>query len=166
MHALTLLLGIPSLIVMTPILPIPERVRQSTTIPLSRLGIYILIIGLSFLPTKAMAFIGDLTLVMALVSNYLLPGQSFAALVCSYSMDSKALVYIIAFYFKRPLSIVVPSQGETGSTPDELLQRKERSLQRAQLKKRIVWDLGVWLLLLPVGGGGIAWAAGRLTGQW
>jgi len=30
---------------------------------------------------------------------------------------------------------------------DELLQRKEIALQRRQARKRIVWDIGVWLQL-------------------
>ncbi|KAF8869583.1 hypothetical protein CPB84DRAFT_1803853 [Gymnopilus junonius] len=30
---------------------------------------------------------------------------------------------------------------------DELLLRKERALQKKQFRKRIVWDIGVWLLL-------------------
>lgn len=42
------------------------------------------------------------------------------------------------------------------SVYDELLLRKERALQKKQFRKRIVWDIGVWLLLgaslLVVGG--------------
>lgn len=30
---------------------------------------------------------------------------------------------------------------------DELLLRKERALQKKQLRKRIVWDIGTWTLL-------------------
>jgi len=29
-----------------------------------------------------------------------------------------------------------------------------------------VWDVGVWVLLLPVGGGGVVWGVGRLAGKW
>jgi hypothetical protein len=28
---------------------------------------------------------------------------------------------------------------------DELLQRKERALQKKQFKKRIIWDVGAWV---------------------
>ena len=49
---------------------------------------------------------------------------------------------------------------------DELLLRKERTLQRRRLGRRLVWDLGVWLVLLPVGGAGLAWAVGRAVGAF
>ncbi|KAF9026163.1 hypothetical protein BDZ89DRAFT_1040198 [Hymenopellis radicata] len=157
MNALTLLLGIPSVLVTSPSLPIPERVRQSTTIPLSRLGIFILVLIFALLPGVVFAVISDIVLVCALLSTYFLP----------------ALVHITAHYLKRPLSIIMPpstpnpyAQVTSPTTHDELLQRKERALQRKQLKKRIIWDLGVWFLLLPVGCGGGAWAVGHLAGKW
>ena len=49
---------------------------------------------------------------------------------------------------------------------DELLQRKERTLQRKRLGRRLVWDVTAWALLLPVGGGGLLWAIGRINGTW
>lgn len=52
------------------------------------------------------------------------------------------------------------------SRNDELLQRKERTLQRRRLGKRIGWDLGVWVLLVPVVGVGVAWGGGRVAGRW
>jgi hypothetical protein len=39
-------------------------------------------------------------------------------------------------------------------------------LQRAQFTRRVIWDVGVWVLLLPVGGGGVVWALGRVFGRW
>jgi hypothetical protein len=39
------------------------------------------------------------------------------------------------------------SAGGVDNRADELLQRKERALQRKQFRKRIVWDLGVWVQL-------------------
>ncbi|KAF9006881.1 hypothetical protein BDZ89DRAFT_1095401 [Hymenopellis radicata] len=157
MNALTLLLGIPSVLATSPSLPIPERVRQSTTIPLSRLGIFILVLIFALLPGVVFAVISDIVLVCALLSTYFLP----------------ALVHITAHYLKRPLSIIMPpstpnpyAQVTSPTAHDELLQRKERALQRKQLKKRIIWDLGVWFLLLPVGCGGGAWAVGHLAGKW
>lgn len=78
--------------------------------------------------------------------------------------------------FRRPLSIVMPATpaapvhhpvlGRSDSYNDELLQRKERTLQRRRFARRILWDVGVWTLLLPVSGGGLVWAGGRLAGRW
>jgi hypothetical protein len=102
----------------------------------------------------------NLLILLAFLATYFLP----------------ALIHITAHNFKRPLSIVIPSLGGTApSTPrengtdagaDELLQRKERSLQRRQWRKRLVWDIGVWVLLVPVGGGGFGWFVGRWMGVW
>lgn len=53
----------------------------------------------------------------------------------------------------------------TRSVYDELLQRKERALQKRQSRKRIVWDVGVWLLfLLTVAG--VVGAAILLVQAW
>jgi hypothetical protein len=49
---------------------------------------------------------------------------------------------------------------------DELLVRKERALQKTRLMRRVAWDVAVWTMLLPVGGGGAVWAVGRLVGWW
>jgi hypothetical protein len=109
-----------------------------------------------------------LTLVMALTSTYFVP----------------AFVHVLTHFFKRPLAIVVPprtallhtpsgdldtADGSRQSSPrtiyDELLLRKERALQRKQLKKRIVWDIGVWLLL-GASGTGVVFVAGNFVGVW
>lgn len=37
------------------------------------------------------------------------------------------------------------SDARAASDVNELLQRKERALQKKQLRRRIVWDLGVWV---------------------
>jgi len=182
--ALTLLLGIPSIIVTTPSLPIPERVRRNTTIPLSKTLLFVIVTVLSLLPVKISHVCSDIVIVCALAATYFLP----------------ALVHITTHFFKRPLSIVMPtlpttphnpnqttfsssftslpplpdsSMGPISSTStepnsanDPLLQRKELMLQRKQFGKRIVWDIGVWVLLLPVGGGGFVWAIGRIAGKW
>jgi len=100
-------------------------------------------------------------MVMALLSTYFLP----------------AFVHISTHFFKKPLTIVIPRKPvqQYSSTPDlssavgndahgigsglgqtsmidpihdELLLRKERALQKKQFKKRIVWDMAVWTLLL------------------
>ena len=49
---------------------------------------------------------------------------------------------------------------------DELLQRKERTLQRRRLGRRLAFDVLAWVVVVPVGGGGVAWAVGRLRGSW
>ncbi|KAK0188123.1 hypothetical protein F5146DRAFT_1226459 [Armillaria mellea] len=158
LNALTLLLAVPSILVTSPSLPIPERVRQSTNVPLSKLAIFALASLVSLVPNVVFAVVSDVLLASCLSSTFILP----------------AFLHIVIHYFKRPLSIIMPStpgpyhrSGEASpSSHDELLQRKERALQRSQTRKRIIWDLGVWVLLLPVGGGGFIWAIGHLTGKW
>ncbi|KAJ7643929.1 hypothetical protein FB45DRAFT_823717 [Roridomyces roridus] len=153
-NALTLLLAIPSVLITTPTLPIPERIRRSTSLPLSKSLTLILTIALSLVPTPIARVLSDILIASACASTYFLP----------------ALVHITTHFFKRPLSIVIPtihsSQEALPAEADELLQRKERALQQRQFRKRLVWDIGVWVLLLPVGGGGFVWGAGRLAGRW
>ncbi|KAJ4482293.1 hypothetical protein J3R30DRAFT_3458271 [Lentinula aciculospora] len=179
--AITLLLGIPLVLNTTPPLPIPERLRRTTTIPLSKTIIFIIVAILSLVPVNVSRVYSDILIVCALGSTYFLP----------------ALVHITTHFFKRPLSIIMPtipstpnnsssanfssslpplpdssfgSMSSMSSSPnsanDPLLQRKEFMMQRKQFGKRIIWDIGVWTLLLPVGGGGFIWAVGRIAGQW
>ncbi|KAJ7244988.1 hypothetical protein B0H12DRAFT_793494 [Mycena haematopus] len=162
LNALTLLLAIPSVLVTTPSSPLSERLRRATSsIPLLTYITLTLVASLSLVPTRVARVLSDVLLVCACASTFFLP----------------ALVHITSHFFKRPLAIVVPagrsemlmapptpSAGE--SAADELLQRKERALQRTQWRKRVVWDVGVWVLLLPVGGGGVVWGVGRLGGKW
>ncbi|KIK69683.1 hypothetical protein GYMLUDRAFT_236179 [Collybiopsis luxurians FD-317 M1] len=185
LSALTLLLGIPSTVITTPSLPIPERLRRSTTIQLSKTFSFIIVVVLSLVPARVSRVHSDILIVCALAATYFLP----------------ALVHITTHFFKHPLSIIMPtlptssqntpnnplstnfpsglpplpdsSFGPLSSTTtsansanDPLLQRKEFMLQRKQFGKRILWDVGVWVLLLPVGGGGFVWAVGRIAGKW
>ncbi|KAJ7367175.1 hypothetical protein DFH08DRAFT_729664 [Mycena albidolilacea] len=161
LNALTLLLAIPSVLVTTPSLPISERIRRATSIPLSKYLTFTLVAALSLVPTRAARVLSDALLVCACAGTFFLP----------------ALIHITIHFFKRPLAIVVPPpelpltpspSADQGlpSAADELLQRKERALQRTQWRKRVVWDVGVWVLLLPVGGGGVVWGVGRLAGKW
>jgi hypothetical protein len=120
-------------------------------------------------------FIIFITLFMAHMGTYFIP----------------TFLHVSQHFFKRPLAIVVPrtqpsqtppEAGELGnahigpsisrrSLPpsprihDELLLRKERALQKKQLKKRIAWDIGVWVLLLTSLTGLIGYG-GYLTGAW
>ncbi|KAG6914094.1 hypothetical protein DXG01_002458 [Tephrocybe rancida] len=152
LNAATLLLSIPALIVTSPPLPIPDRLRHSTTFPLSRTLIATLVAALSLVPSSVAAILSDILLLSALTSTYFLP----------------ALLHIIAHFFERPLTILTPHGAqprESHAGPDELLLRKERALQKRQFRKRIVWDLGVWVLLLG-GGAGFVAAIGRVAGSW
>lgn len=156
LNASNLLLGIPALLVTAPPLPIPDRVRHATTIPISRILLSILVFALTLVPARVSTTLSDILLVFALTSTYFLP----------------ALLHVVAHFFRRPIAIVVPQvpgtplPSQPRSNPaDELLLRKEHALQKRQFRKRIVWDLGVWLLL--VGGvAGLAAAVGRVAGEW
>ncbi|CAK5284126.1 unnamed protein product [Mycena citricolor] len=158
LNALTLLLGIPSILVTTPSLPIPERIHRSTNIPLSKYLIFALVFALSLVPTRIARILSDVLIACACAGTFFLP----------------ALIHITTHFFQRPLSIVMPAmpsapnsqQPSRPSSMDELLQRKERALQKRQFRKRVIWDIGVWTLLLPVGGGGFMWGAGHLFGKW
>ncbi|KAJ3731275.1 hypothetical protein DFJ43DRAFT_999382 [Lentinula guzmanii] len=166
LSAITLLLGIPLVLTTTPSLPIPERLRRRTTIPLSKTIIFIIVVALSLVPMNVFRVYSDMLIICALAGTYFLP----------------ALVHITTHFFKRPLSIIVPALplpplpdssfslvSPTSTTPnsanDPLLQRKELMLRRKQFGRRIIWDIGVWTLLLPVGGGGFLWAAARIAGR-
>ncbi|KAI0330492.1 hypothetical protein GY45DRAFT_1208512, partial [Cubamyces sp. BRFM 1775] len=159
--AASLLLSIPSILITTPALPIPISIRRVTNFPLSKVLIYTITICLSILPASITRVGSDVTLILAFLSTYVVP----------------AFIHITIHNFRRPLSIVIPPTTPNPSSSsqrlepsesrnDELLQRKERTLQRRRLGRRLVWDIGVWVLLLPVGGGGVAWAVGRMAGKW
>ncbi|GLB38208.1 hypothetical protein LshimejAT787_0500730 [Lyophyllum shimeji] len=153
LNAATLLLGIPALAVGIPPLPIPDRIRHATTIPISKILLSILITAVALVPPEVHTVLSDILLVSALLGTYFLP----------------ALLHVIAHFFRRPRAIVVPQvNGPPADGPrptDELLLRKERALQRRQFRRRIVWDIGVWILLLG-GGAGFVAAVGRVAGKW
>ncbi|KAI0916886.1 hypothetical protein AcV7_005756 [Taiwanofungus camphoratus] len=161
-NAATLMLSIPSILITTPSLPVPFSIRRSTNLPVSKILIYFITICLSLPPPSVSSAFSDLLIMMAFLSTYMLP----------------AFIHIILHNFRRPLSIIIPPSTPVTSSSsahtvdasdsrhDELLQRKERTLQRRRLGRRIVWDIGAWVLLVPVGGGGLVWAGGRLAGRW
>jgi phosphatidylglycerophosphate synthase len=158
--ASSLLLSIPSVLVSTPPLPVPLAVRRVCKLDLSKTAFILVVVLLSLAPPSIATFLNDLTLSLALGGTYLLP----------------AWAHITIHYFRRPISIVIPhSVPNTPQTihsptpshsPDALLQRKERLLQRRRLGRRVLWDVGVWLLLIPISVFGMVWAGGRLVGKW
>ncbi|KAI0763595.1 hypothetical protein BD413DRAFT_483917 [Trametes elegans] len=159
LNAATLLLSIPAILITTPALPIPISIRHVTNFSVSKVLIYLITICLALLPASMERFGSDITLILAFLSTYTVP----------------AFIHITIHNFRRPLTIVIPPTTPNPSAPrletseshnDELLQRKERTLQRRRLGRRLVWDVGVWVLLVPVGGGGLIWAIGRMAGKW
>ncbi|KAI0784770.1 hypothetical protein C8Q75DRAFT_777550 [Abortiporus biennis] len=160
----TLAFTIPLFIITTSALPIPLSIRRNTNFPVSKAIMWITCIILALVPRNIARILSDLTLVLAFLGTYVVP----------------AIIHITIFNFRRPLTIVIPPSTPvtplTSSSPhhlhpsdsrnDELLQRKERTLQRRRLGKRLIWDIGVWVLLVPIGGGGLAWAGGRILGKW
>ncbi|KAF8842204.1 hypothetical protein BDN67DRAFT_899961 [Paxillus ammoniavirescens] len=164
LRAATLLLSVPSVILATPLFPLPSGIRRLTPVN-SGLFITTFVVGtLSVVPAPVMRIFNDVTLFLAVSGTFLLP----------------ALVHIIIHYFRRPLSIIVP-QGQSSvpttprfahaqlsppPSPDPLLQRKERLLQRNRLGKRILWDIGIWIVLMPICACTLVWAGGRVAQQW
>jgi hypothetical protein len=169
---LTLILGIPSVIVTTP--PAFSGLRSSVKFNASRVFTIFLVLLLALIPppsfpnlakgdhsylasSRVSAVLTIILMVMALLSTYFLP----------------AFVHISTHFFKRPVTIVIPRKPvqqhssapdltsaandahgigstlrQTDAVHDELLLRKEKALQKKQFRKRIVWDIGVWTLLL------------------
>ncbi|KAG0704252.1 hypothetical protein DFH29DRAFT_912547 [Suillus ampliporus] len=158
--ASSLLLAIPSVLVSIPPLPIPLAARRVCKLDLSKVTLIFVVVLLSLAPPSMATILNDLTLLLALIGTYFLP----------------AWAHITIHYFRRPISIViphsVPNTPQTAQTPssppspDPLLQRKERLLQRRRLGRRVLWDVGVWLLLIPISLFGMVWAGGRLFGKW
>lgn len=90
------------------------------------------------------------------------------------------MVHITIHYFRRPLAIVVSQEpssvpsaprtpdAERSPSPsrDPLLQRKEWLLQRSRFGKRLLWDIVIWIVLIPICACASVWAVGRLARQW
>lgn len=61
---------------------------------------------------------------------------------------------------------VQTSSSRTGTSKvDELLLRKERALQKRQFRRRILWDIGVWVLLIASVMGFVGYV-GFLASAW
>lgn len=67
-----------------------------------------------------------------------------------------------------PLTSSEPAtaSGSNSVDPEALLRHKEHSLQRRRLARRVLWDIGVWVVLGPVGTAATVWTAGRAMGVW
>ena len=194
LSATTLVLGIPFVVVTLPLVPVPHTMRRRVN-PLlaSRTLQYLAAVTLSLLSAAFSRAISDVLMLLAFLGTFTVPGKSYlptlmhcpslflsserpchADINTSLPSHKTAFIHIVIHNFRRPLSIVMPMPPNTPSVSlrpsdshtDELLQQKERMLQRRRLTRRLFWDIGVWVLLLPVGGGGVVWAAGRLAGHW
>lgn len=62
-----------------------------------------------------------------------------------------ALAYLVLFHLRRPRLILVSDPDSPQFSNDDLLQRKEREMQRRLSGRRIGTDLGVFGVLGPVG---------------
>lgn len=163
LSALCLIFGIPPvwIISLSPRLPTSRTTPHASKI---RYGIWGLIILISiFIPPIFVRFLLRLLVFAVLSLTYPLP----------------AMLHIFEHNFYPPLSILVTDEavgnhdpegharGDTAgvmqddpNSTDSLLQRKERSLQRRRLGRRILWDMIVWIILLPFGIVITAWATG------
>ncbi|KAL5524570.1 hypothetical protein ACEPAF_9710 [Sanghuangporus sanghuang] len=165
--AFILLLAIPPLITTSPAIIMPFTLAGVSRRTVGKYAYLVVLFVLSLLPRALEPVLEDTAVLLVLLSTYFLP----------------ALLHIVVHIIRRPTSIlvdrpllhhtsgVVSDDEEVGAfgydrETEELLLRKERALQRRRLGRRIMWDLGVWILLFPVGGGGMVWAIGRLVHAW
>ncbi|KIM63390.1 hypothetical protein SCLCIDRAFT_1214283 [Scleroderma citrinum Foug A] len=158
-----LVLSIPSIIVSTPSLRFPHILYRYYVNP-SRLFTIFCVVSLSLVSPSVTCTLRDVTLLLACSGTFLLP----------------ALTHITIHYFRRPLAIIIPQASRSvpgtprssgvgsSSRPslDPLLQRKERALQRRRLGRRLMWDIGIWLLLIPACASTLVWTVGRIARKW
>jgi len=158
LHASTLVLTLPQILVKTPTIPLPFRSRRVTNASVSHLVSAVVIFIFAAATPKLFYVLSNITLVLTLAGTYLLP----------------AVIHITLHNIRKPLSIILPPQTQSAQNfaepspalNDPLLQRKERLLQRRRLFRRLIWDIGTWTLLIPISGGGFIWAGGRLANRW
>ncbi|KAI9573562.1 hypothetical protein HD554DRAFT_2310743 [Boletus coccyginus] len=160
-----LVLSIPSIVVSVISLPFHHGVAYHFLhTDLALYVITVVILALSLVPPTVASILDDVILFLAVFGAFLLP----------------ALAHITIHYFRRPLAIVVPHapssvpnsprSSDLGRSPspsrDPLLQRKEWLLQRSRFGKRLLWDVVVWIVLIPTCICALVWAAGRLARRW
>ncbi|KAF9777542.1 hypothetical protein BJ322DRAFT_1015606 [Thelephora terrestris] len=158
LHASTLMLTVPQILVNIPTIPLPFRSRHVTNASISHLVSAVVIFTLAVGTPEFFHVLSNVALVYILAGTYVLP----------------AAIHITLHHIRRPLTIILPPQTQPtrsftepdSAMHDPLLQRKERLLQRRRLYRRLVWDIGAWILLIPFGGGCLVWAGGRLAGKW
>ncbi|KAG8961004.1 hypothetical protein FRC03_005889 [Tulasnella sp. 419] len=140
--AIALLLGIPALWIGT-VTP-----RLKTTNVRWKWALWVGIVSLaSFAGPKFSNKIRDLAMICCVGWGYVVP----------------ALLHITLHTLRPPLSIILPKDS---ASTDDLLVRKERSLQKRRFGRRIWWDITVWALLAPIGLIGWTWWAGRVISVW
>ncbi|KAF8442880.1 hypothetical protein L210DRAFT_3143309 [Boletus edulis BED1] len=179
----TLVLSIPSVVVSITSLPLHGVAYRFIRTDLALSVITIVIFALSLVPPTIASILDDVMLFVAVFAAFLLPGMFspfFSEIETQIRGDgSLALAHITIHYFRRPLSIVVPQARPSPSTPrrsnferspspsrNPLLQRKERHLQRRRFGKRLLWDVAIWTVLLPICVCALVWAVGRLGQRW
>lgn len=164
LNSLVLLCGIPPVWAIS----LSPRLPNSGMYPSAsrwRYGLWILIVLVAIaVPPVVARIMRHIVIICILLIAYLIP----------------ASLHIIVHVFRPPLSILISvddnetfdaegsptTENRRDPEPDSLLRRKERSLQRKRLGRRIVWDLGVWIVLVPVGVVTGVWAMGGLLGRW
>ncbi|KAI6039347.1 hypothetical protein EDC04DRAFT_2686364, partial [Pisolithus marmoratus] len=141
-RAMTLSLAIPNIIVSTPMSRFSHMgCRYSPVNPFKFFFVFFAVL-LTLASSSVANTLRDLTLVLA----------------CSGTAPQSVPA--------SPRSGVSGSRSASRPSLDPLLQRKERYLQRRRLGKRLMWDAGIWLVLIPVCTCAVIWAVGRLIGKW
>lgn len=74
--AANLILTIPAILITVPPTPLPYANRRINS-SISKFIIYMITTGLSVLPRRATVVLGDLLLVLSLLSTYVLPGKAY-----------------------------------------------------------------------------------------
>lgn len=147
-----LLLAVPSVFAGV----VAPRVRQRSY----RWVVFFLAVLLAAVIPGRKAGLTGLSMTLSLFTCYVLP----------------ALLHAIFHGFRRPRSIlftnanpgsaITSSDPTSSNDPEALLRHKERSLQRRRLARRVLWDIGVWVVLGPMGIAATVWTAGRAIGVW
>ena len=71
----TLIFGIPSIFATTPTLPVPLAIRRRTSLPVSKITLFIAAYLLSYLYDSASRVMCDVLLVLAFLSTFTIPGK-------------------------------------------------------------------------------------------